>query len=183
MDDTYPQSLEMEFFKALSNLNGLKVAGLLSMEVLTLEEMANRLRLSRVEINRQLDKLNGLGLVIKQDLTYRLDTSALEAMRRQKLSGRRVKINPEDLIGEDYDRKVLSDFLNVDGSLKTIPMQHKKKLAILRHILKDFEPGVCYPEKLVNELLRRYNEDTASLRRYLVDEGMLKRESGIYWRT
>jgi len=35
----------------------------------------------------------------------------------------------------------------------------------------------------VNELLRGFHDDTASLRRYLVDEGMLEREAGVYRRA
>lgn len=183
MNDNTSQSFELEFFKALSNLNGLKVAGLLSLEALTFEQMSDRLHMPRVEVSRQLEKLNALGLLIKQDLAYRLDACSLEAMRRQRLSGQRAKPNPEDFKGEDYDRKVLSDFSNADGSLKTIPAQHRKILVILKHFLPDFEPGVRYPEKQVNEMLRRYHADTASLRRYLIDEGLLKREKGIYWRV
>jgi len=32
-------------------------------------------------------------------------------------------------------------------------------------------------------LLKAYNEDFATLRRYLVDAGYVARESGVYWRT
>jgi hypothetical protein len=54
---------------------------------------------------------------------------------------------------------------------------------ILRYLLKVFEPGQRYPEKQVNELLRRFHPDTAALRRYLVDEKMLERKDGVYWRV
>ena len=63
------------------------------------------------------------------------------------------------------------------------PTQNKKLMVILRHVLPVFEPGSQYPEKQVNEMLRRFHEDTASLRRYLVDSGMLQRKDGIYWRA
>jgi hypothetical protein len=48
--------------------------------------------------------------------------------------------------------------------------------------VKIFEPGQRYPEKQVNELLRRYHDDTASLRRYMVDNQLLARDKGEYWR-
>jgi hypothetical protein len=32
-------------------------------------------------------------------------------------------------------------------------------------------------------VLRRFHEDHAALRRYLVDEGFLSREKGQYWRS
>jgi len=42
---------------------------------------------------------------------------------------------------------------------------------------------VRYPEAQVNDVLRGYHDDFAALRRYLVDEGLLSREGGLYWRT
>ena len=39
------------------------------------------------------------------------------------------------------------------------------------------------PELEVNETVRVWNPDVAALRRYLVDEGLLAREDGLYWRS
>jgi hypothetical protein len=51
--------------------------------------------------------------------------------------------------------------------------------------LKDFEPGIRYTEKQVNEILAHYNEDTAFLRRSLVEYKLMDRQGGggEYWRT
>ena len=46
-----------------------------------------------------------------------------------------------------------------------------------------FEPGQYYDEREVNRILKRYNDDYATLRRYLVDEGFMSRDAGKYWRT
>jgi hypothetical protein len=54
---------------------------------------------------------------------------------------------------------------------------------VLRHILNEFQPGERYSEKQVNAIVKRFHDDTASIRRYLVDLNWLKRESGIYWRA
>jgi hypothetical protein len=82
-----------------------------------------------------------------------------------------------------YDRKVLGDFSNPDGSLKTIPAQRKKLMVILNHIAQTFEPGRRYPEQEVNRILSDFHADTATLRRELVGSGLLNRERGEYWRT
>jgi hypothetical protein len=94
-------------------------------------------------------------------------------------------VRPEDFEGEDYERKVLSDFFQADRRLKSIPAQEKKLLVVLGHIAQSFEPGVDYPEARVNEILLGFHEDTALLRRYLVDYGFLAREGGggDYWRA
>ena len=44
------------------------------------------------------------------------------------------------------------------------------------------DEGTDYTEHDVNELLGAYHEDYASLRRYLVDEGLLERTAGVYRR-
>ncbi|MDD2920675.1 MAG: DUF2087 domain-containing protein [Anaerolineales bacterium] len=68
--------------------------------------------------------------------------------------------------------------------MKTIPAQRKKLEAILRYVAKSFEANKRYSEKKVNEILSKYHEDTASLRRELVGSGLMKREGGggEYWR-
>jgi hypothetical protein len=40
-----------------------------------------------------------------------------------------------------------------------------------------------YREAEVNAVLKSVYDDHAALRRYLIDEGLMSRESGLYWRT
>jgi len=70
-----------------------------------------------------------------------------------------------------------------DGRLTQIPAARGKRRIVLEHIAANFEPGVRYPEREVNAVLRAWHPDHAALRRYLVDEGLMSREKGIYWRS
>lgn len=70
-----------------------------------------------------------------------------------------------------------------DGRLVIVPSKRGKLRVVLDHLAQSFEPGRTYPEKEVNEVLAGFHSDYAALRRYLVDEGFLAREDGIYWRT
>jgi hypothetical protein len=70
-----------------------------------------------------------------------------------------------------------------DGRITAIPTARTKRLALLDLLAQEFAPGERYPERRVNEVLGRWNDDTASLRRYLVDEGFLDRAGGEYWRS
>ena len=79
--------------------------------------------------------------------------------------------------------KVLCTFFDDAGRLTSIPVKHAKRLVVLDHLAQLFEPGERYPESEVNRRLRGAHEDVAALRRYLVDEGFLSRDGGIYWRT
>ncbi len=78
--------------------------------------------------------------------------------------------------------KVLRAFV-VDGRLKSIPRPGRKRRIVLEYLVAVFEPGRRYPEREVNALLRVWHEDVAALRRYLVEEGLLSREAGEYWRS
>lgn len=77
---------------------------------------------------------------------------------------------------------VLRAFLDAHGRLASIPTKHSKRLVVLDHLAQRFEPGERYPESEVNRLLRPAHDDVAALRRYLVEEGFLDREGGVYWR-
>ncbi|MGH9281152.1 MAG: DUF2087 domain-containing protein [Acidimicrobiales bacterium] len=90
-------------------------------------------------------------------------------------------VTPESGLGADADR-VLRTFMR-DGQLIQIPTARAKRLVVLDFVAKTFEPGRSYPEAEVNERLRAFNADVATLRRYLVDEEFLRRRDGFYWRT
>jgi hypothetical protein len=70
-----------------------------------------------------------------------------------------------------------------DGRITSIPSKHGKRLALLDWLAQDFELGRRYSEAMVNLIIGQRHPDTAALRRYLVDEGFMTREAGIYWRS
>jgi hypothetical protein len=76
---------------------------------------------------------------------------------------------------------VLRTFLP-EGRIAHMPAARSKRLVVLDHVARVFEPGVRYPERDVNAMLGAFFDDYAALRRYLVDEGFLAREAGNYWR-
>ncbi len=78
---------------------------------------------------------------------------------------------------------VLRAFLTPDGRLVRIPAKRAKRLVVLDLLAQQFEPGHAFDEPEVNRRLRRFHDDVASLRRYLVDENFLSREHGWYWRS
>jgi hypothetical protein len=80
------------------------------------------------------------------------------------------------------ESRVLATFVE-DGRIIMMPTRRAKRLVVLDHVAQSFEPGRTYPESEVNEVLRTFHTDVAALRRYLVDEGFLTREAGVYWRT
>ena len=182
----------LEFFKTLANAERLQIVGLLAVETADAAQIAGRLGLPPYAVLRHLERLEEMNLIrpagddlidLRQaNRSYRLNTQELNELSRRVLSGERQKPRPEDFDGEAYERKVLSDFMTADGRLKALPAQEKKLLVVLRHLVQAFEPGQRYSEKEVNMILRRYYIDTAALRRYMVDQHLLERSRGVYWR-
>jgi DNA-binding HxlR family transcriptional regulator len=176
------------FFKALSDANRLKIIGLLAQKPYSVEELAALLDLKASTVSHHLSKLAKVGLVsAKADSyynVYQLDEKALELKSRSLFSQENLAASVVDVDADAYDNKVVKDYLRKDGGLKTIPAQRKKLDAVLRHVAKAFKPGKRYSEKQVNEILKNYHADTASLRRELVGSGIMKREGGggDYWR-
>lgn len=69
------------------------------------------------------------------------------------------------------------------GHLETIPSSRADRIGVLRYLAQRFEPGRDYYESEVNRILQGVHKDHAMLRRYLVDEKLLRRASGRYRRT
>ena len=131
-------------------------------------------------VTRALGRLAQAGLVVSAD-----DGSLAVAGAAFQRAARAALARPprREHAGEPEDRRKVLDAFVHDGLITTIPAARSKRLIVLDWVAQDFEPGVHYPERQVNEVLSRRHADTAALRRYLVDEGMLDREAGEYWRA
>ncbi|HEY8641333.1 MAG TPA: DUF2087 domain-containing protein [Candidatus Dormibacteraeota bacterium] len=81
-----------------------------------------------------------------------------------------------------YALRVLRTFMP-DGRLLAIPAKNRKRRVVLSWLADHFRPAERYPESVVNEILSRYHPDYATLRRYLVDEELMHRQDGLYWRA
>ena len=80
------------------------------------------------------------------------------------------------------ETKVLKAYFSGER-LVEIPTQRRKRLVILERLAQDFDPGVRYDETEVSRRLKHYHPDYAALRRYLVEESLMTRAEGVYWRT
>ncbi len=181
--DTVPQDQQelLIFMRTLADADRMKIAGLLGVEKLTISQIAERLGMKPGEVAHHVDLLISGGLAINEGNAYRLDSPAMEKLSRRMLAQSHPPVQQYE--GDEYEVKTLRSYLSSDGTLKSIPAQHKKLMVILKHLANSFEPGVHYPESQVNQILRPFHEDTASLRRYLVDNGLLQREKSIYWKV
>jgi ArsR family transcriptional regulator, arsenate/arsenite/antimonite-responsive transcriptional repressor len=179
----------VEFFKVLGEPNRLRIVGLLAQRAYTVEQLSEALGVGASTVSHHLARLGRAGLVVARSESYynlySLQTDALSGMAKEMLAQTQPArpASEQDLC--DFDRKVLAAFTTADGRIKSFPMQERKFRVLLRHVLPSFSHGVRYTEKRVNEILSKFNDDTARLRRWLVDFGYMAREGGggKYWRV
>lgn len=155
----------------------------------SLREIAN---LRPPDLSRLLDRLRWLGLINEQTndgrTSYRLSENGLKRFGRavQSVSKETFPQRQKSAVdleeGEEWERKVLRNFFEGER-LRELPASLKAFTVVLRWLVNQFEHDVRYHEREVNEILKRYHYDFATLRRGMIDAGLMRRENNIYWRT
>ncbi len=173
----------LSFVKALASADRLRIVGVLARGKASQSDIAEQLHLPARDLYNHLTFLVEVGIVHEEDGFYDLDEKTIESYARGQFEGKRPSFEANEEEPEDV-RKVLKNYLNADGTLKQIPPQGNKLLIILNFIAEAFAYDTNYTEKEVNTILRRFHLDTAALRRYLVDNGLMAREGNgsRYWR-
>ena len=178
----------LRFFKVLGEPNRLKIVGLLARRPHTVEDLGRQLGVGVSTVSHHLSRLADAGLVTARAESYynlySLRTEVLSAMAKTILHEAEQPRREESGELDAFEQKVIATFTGPDGRITAFPVQEKKFLVLVRYVLKAFEPGVKYTEKRVNQILKEYNEDTARLRRSLVEYKYMAREGGggKYWR-
>jgi hypothetical protein len=163
----------------LADRTRLRVVAALALGAGTIEEVAEMGELPLKDVALAARRLARAGLVLRDGHALTLLTDRFGAAAR---AAAEQAPPPEPLSADPAEDAVLSAFLH-GGRLVSVPVQQSKRRVVLGHLVRVFEPGVRYPEREVNALLRAWHPDVAALRRYLVDEGLLSREAGVYWRS
>jgi hypothetical protein len=182
---TVEQKRGEAFFRSLADDNLLRLVGALVGHERSPAELTEQLGLKPPVLARLLEHLTKLRLMTTRVATdstfYQLDLAALRFLIRETFAGEpEPTFGPED-VAESWERDVLRNFF-VGERLKEIPVVPKKRGVVLKWLASRFTLGQRYPESEVNGILQRHHPDYAALRRYLVDEGFLKRDHGVYWR-
>jgi hypothetical protein len=177
----------IDFVKAIAHTDRLKIVGMLVRKPATLAEIAKELSLPSRDAFNHLEFLKFVEVVREVSGKFQLDDDGLEKIASRQFQGKRSSFSPPDGLEPDR-KKVLGAFLNPDGTIRQIPnsrTQGTKYRIVLEYVLAAFEPDVNYTEKQVNQIILRFNEDFAGLRRDLVDAKMMARErdGSMYWRV
>ena len=183
----------MRALKALKSTDRLRILGFVAARPATATAIGDALLLAPARVNRELALLRRAGL-IEFDRESREPAHALALGRLNEIGRLLETLEPAadsaaagaGPVGETLpaeDARVLRAFFE-GPRLMSIPAQEKKRLVVLRYLLERcFPEDRIYPEKEVNQRLALVNRDVASLRRYLVDSGLMTRASGEYRRA
>lgn len=182
--DLQPELLA--FFKALADPTRLRLAGLLAERPRTAEQLAAALGARPVALQKHLARLVEAGLVdgpTGAAQTYRLRLDQIHATAGRLLAHEKTEVPPE-AAADDFEHKVLAEFLRPDGTIKDLPASEKRFMVIVRYALNQaFAPGRRYTEKEVNAALKALHPDSATLRRAMIDHRLLERvpNGAEYW--
>lgn len=163
---------------ALADESRLRVFAAVLLGASPTGDVAERTGLRDRDVLRALSTLESVGLVSRSGGGWVPHPEALQAAAVAAAPPRTyVDHGTSDAVAAS----VLRTFMP-DGRLERIPSTRSKRLVVLDHVARVFEPGTRYPEPDVNAMLSAFHPDYAALRRGLVDEGFLARDGGTYWR-
>lgn len=181
--------LLLNFFKTLADESRLKIIGVLANQDCSVEELAVLLQLKEPTISHHLMKLKELDLVSMHPEGnthfYRLESETLQNLSKKVFTPEKIASLIEDFDSDVWANKVLQNYIEGDEPIqrfKEIPASRKKRLVILKWLASKFDEQIQYSESSVNEIIKRYHPDFATLRRELIENQLMQRENGVYWR-
>jgi hypothetical protein len=171
--------------KALADRSRLAIVNSLLERSQYVEEIAKRHGLAPSTVSFHLRKLEQAGLVssCKEQyyVVFRTNDEIFNTTLREIVSAHPSGKELQDSRMEEYRRKVLEAFFR-QGRLEKLPAQHKKRLIVLEQFALRFEPGRRYNEQEVTGLIVPVFDDYCTIRRLLVDEGLIRRDGACYRR-
>ena len=148
--------------------------------------LAERLGITAPTVSFHLKKLADAGAVTSYKSQYYtmyslkkeiFETRILDILR-QESDEAQVQAQRD----AEYRQKVLDSFFAY-GKLKSIPAQRKKERIILEELVKAFDYDRVYSEREVNLILADSYDDFCTLRRDMIGEKLMDRDTKGYWRV
>jgi hypothetical protein len=161
----------------------LRVFAALVLGARSAAEVGRAADLDQRAVGKALQRLEAGGLVERVNQEYRPVPELFKQIARTATP----PAEPEEHGYADQRVEIAVRTFIKDGRLTALPAQASRRQMIFEHIVRSFEPGRTHTEAEVNTILRAWTEggacDHVTLRRYLVDAGLLSRQSNDYWRT
>lgn len=160
----------------------LRVVAALVLGARTPSQLIEATGLDQRAVSRALQRLQTGGLISADPDGFTVDIELFKEVARLRAASSKIE-NPGYV--DECTGSVVRRFIQ-DGRLMRLPAQRSRRVAVLEHFAQSFQPGLRYSEKEINGVLREWcaggEVDHVTLRRCLVNEGLLSREAGMYWR-
>jgi hypothetical protein len=151
-------------FKVLPSLSRGPIGRLIFLEIIEAHQSDNTVM---CQLNRtRFHELNGM----------------VQRLSKEWFAAERPATPADSAAMAVQDRKILQSCFRGD-QLYEIPSNPRRLELVLHWLVEQFEMERHYAEKEVNEIIKRYHPDFATLRRHLIDHALMERENNIYWRT
>jgi biotin operon repressor len=177
----------VNYHKALADPTRMRILLLLSRGEMHGQGLAKKLNLSQPTVTHHASKLREAGLIKerrdKNTVYFTLNPELIRQHAEATVrfifeKGEGEEEMPE--LNETLEATVLRNFFAKDGKLRQIPAQYKKKLIVLQMLAEKLEPGRVYPERELNEWIKQYHDDFATIRRELIMHQFMYREREMY---
>lgn len=175
------------YHKALSDPTRLRILLLLSKGEVHGHALAEKLNLSQPTVTHHAAKLREAALIMerrdKNTVFFKLNPEFIQEGSEASLKfifAKGVEEMEEESPENSLKESVLRNFFAKDGRLRQIPSQYKKKLIALQYIVEKLQPGVVYTEKEINEFIKPFHEDYATIRREFIMHQFMYRENDKY---
>lgn len=180
----------VNFYKALADPTRIKMLILLVDGELNGQVIADKLAVSSATITHHAAKLRQAGLINERRDKNTIFFSANHALLKSnstasidwiyKAAGSLEEVNDVEEKNNALKRSVLKNFFTAEGKLKHLPVQLKKKLIVLEHLVAVLEKGRKYSEKEINDYIASIHPDYATIRREFIMHQFMFRENEIY---
>lgn len=178
------------YHKALADPTRLKMLVLLADGEKNGQALAEKLSVTPATITHHAAKLREIGLINerrdKNTIYFSLDHYLIRSNSAASLDFiyRRINTNGGIIPLEEKDKNwkdtVIRNFFTLEGRLKSIPVQLKKKLIVLEHIVSRLELGRTYNEKEINDFIKQFHPDFATIRREFIMHQYMYRDNQTY---
>lgn len=176
----------VNYHKALADPNRMRLMLLLSQGEMNGQMLADKLNLSQPTVTHHAAKLREAGLIKerrdKNTIYFTLYPYLIKEHAEASLNF--IFKGESTMVETDSKQKlkdsVMKNFFTKEGRLRSIPAQYKKKLIVLQHLVEQLEKGRKYQEKEINEFIKQYHEDYATIRREFIMHDFMYREEEVY---
>jgi|SRR5690625_102318 len=173
----------VHFHKTIGDKTRINIISMLKPGPLHGQALAEKLGLTPPTISYHMTKLKEIDVVFqrrdKNTIYFYLNEKKLKAMAEAILHIGKKSIEP-DFISIENKNYVITQFFNDEGKLINIPAKHVKKLIVLEYLIQGLKMNQSYEEKELNEYIKQFYDDYATIRRELIMCHFMSREHGKY---